>query len=83
MGKEQQMHEGGQNMIMILWLAVLLYIMPLTVKLPEWCNAMLIFCALALYFVALIMWDNFKDRVAKLEEKIKQLTEDNDNESKI
>lgn len=63
-------------MIMILWLAVLLYVMPLTVELPEWCNAMLIFCALALYFVALIIWDNHKDRVAKLEKKIEKLTED-------
>ena len=63
-------------MIMILWLAVLLYVMPLTVELPEWCNGMLIFCALALYFVALILWNNHKDKVAKLEEKVKKLTED-------
>ena len=63
-------------MIMILWLAMLLYVMPLTVELPEWCNAMLIFFALALYFVALIIWDNHKDRVAKLEKKIEKLTED-------
>ncbi len=70
-------------MIFILWLAVLLYIMPLTVELPEWCNAILIFCALALYFVALIIWDNFKSKVEKLETKVEKLTEDKEDESKI
>lgn len=68
-------------MIMALWLAVLLYVMPLTVKLPEWCNAILIFCALALYFVAMLLWDNFKDKVAQLEKKIEKIKEENNNEN--
>lgn len=68
-------------MIMTLWLAVLLYVMPLTVKLPEWCNAILIFCALALYFVAMLLWDNFKDKVAQLEKKIEKIKEENSNEN--
>lgn len=68
-------------MIMILWTAVLLYVIPLTVKLPEWCNTTLIFCAVALYFVALIIWENFKDRVAKLEKKIEKIKEENNNEN--
>jgi membrane protein implicated in regulation of membrane protease activity len=70
------MHKGETKMIMILWLAVLLYVMPLTVELPEWCNTMLLFCALALYFVALIMWNNFTSKVEELEKKVKKLTED-------